>query len=155
MTEINSPKKPPRTDPRRDDFPHLITDTLRYGDEDRQGHVNNAVYATFFESGRVHLFRHPDVGLPPPDGSVVLAKIEINYLRELHWPGAIETGTGILRLGTSSLTLAQAVFKDGACYAAGLATVVLIDKATRRPSPIPPALAERLAAFKMRDVAAV
>ena len=36
-------------------FPTQVTENIRYGDTDRQGHVNNAVYATYFESGRVDL----------------------------------------------------------------------------------------------------
>lgn len=34
-------------------YPLHSRDKLRYGDTDRQGHINNAVFATFFETGRV------------------------------------------------------------------------------------------------------
>lgn len=36
-------------------FPFRSSDKLRYGDTDRQGHVNNAVFSTFLETGRVEL----------------------------------------------------------------------------------------------------
>ena len=35
-----------------DQFPLRTRDKLRYADTDRQGHVNNAVFATFLETGR-------------------------------------------------------------------------------------------------------
>jgi acyl-CoA thioester hydrolase len=35
---------------------HWARDVLRYADTDRQGHVNNAVFATFLESGRVRVW---------------------------------------------------------------------------------------------------
>ena len=33
-------------------YPVLTTDTIRYGDTDCQGHVNNAVFSTFIATGR-------------------------------------------------------------------------------------------------------
>ena len=39
-------------------------EVCRYGDTDRQGHVNNAAFATFCETGRV-LFLYPDAEHPP------------------------------------------------------------------------------------------
>jgi acyl-CoA thioester hydrolase len=42
-----------------EDDPRVVwtSDVIRFGDTDAYGHVNNAVFATFCESGRVHLFR--------------------------------------------------------------------------------------------------
>jgi acyl-CoA thioester hydrolase len=40
------------TAPSLRDFAVYSVDKLRYGDTDRQGHVNNAVFATFLETGR-------------------------------------------------------------------------------------------------------
>ena len=34
-------------------FPCRTYDKLRYADTDRQGHVNNAVFSTMLETGRV------------------------------------------------------------------------------------------------------
>jgi acyl-CoA thioester hydrolase len=47
--------------PQLADYPHRVTEIIRYGDLDPQGHVNNAVFATYFESGRVAVFRQPDL----------------------------------------------------------------------------------------------
>jgi acyl-CoA thioester hydrolase len=44
------------------DFPFLTFDKIRYADTDRQGHVNNAVYATFLETGRERLRSEPTLG---------------------------------------------------------------------------------------------
>ena len=38
---------------RLEDFPSRTYDKVRYADTDRQGHVNNAAFATFCETGRV------------------------------------------------------------------------------------------------------
>ncbi len=41
--------------PRLEDFPYRLTDNVRFADLDPNQHVNNAVYATYFETGRVTL----------------------------------------------------------------------------------------------------
>jgi acyl-CoA thioester hydrolase len=132
--------------PRRNDFPYLAPDTVRYGDLDRQNHVNNAVYATYMETGRVLVLRDPALGLIVPDTEYSLARIEIDFLAEVRWPGMVEIGTAITRVGTSSLTFAQAVFAGDLCAANGETVVVLVDARTRRPTPFPADLAARIRA---------
>ena len=41
-------------------------DKLRYGDTDRQGHINNAVFATFCETGRVMFLYDEKLNLAGP-----------------------------------------------------------------------------------------
>jgi len=135
---------PARSAPRLEDFPHHAADIIRLGDLDHQGHVNNAVYATYFETGRVHFMRDTFGGLRFGDKNFVVARVEINYLRELHWPGNVCVGTGVERIGTSSVTYAQAVFHEGLCAAHGFTTMVMIGRATRRPTPMPADTVARL-----------
>jgi len=123
--------------PRPEDFPYRYVEAIRYADMDRQGHVNNAVYATFFESGRVNLFRDPSSGLDIPDVETVIVRLEVDFLRELKWPGTVEVGTAVTRIGRTSLVLEQAVFGSTGCAALARVVMVLMDPATRRPRPIP------------------
>ena len=83
MSEQSSPRlrKPL---PRLADYPHRVTDIIRYADLDPQGHVNNAVFATYFESGRVAMFRDPDLGIGVANATFVLARQEIDFLNELR-----------------------------------------------------------------------
>jgi acyl-CoA thioester hydrolase len=139
--------KSPRTVTRIEDFAIRVRDVIRYADLDPQDHVNNAVFSTFFETGRVSLFRDPANALLVPGCNFVLARTEIDFLRELHWPGIVEIGTKVARIGRSSYTVAQAIFRDGACAATGLSTIVLIEEATRRSRPLPEHAVERLKAL--------
>ena len=143
----NSPQKPPRPAlPRLEDFPIRVPDTVRFADMDRQGHVNNAVYPTYFETGRVCASTIRKHGLQVEGCTTVLARIEIDFLKELRWPGTVEIGTGIAEIGRSSYVFAQAIFNEGACAARARSTMVLIDRATRKARPLPPELIERLEA---------
>ena len=140
-----SPQKSPRPAlPRLEDFPIRVPDTIRFADMDRQGHVNNAVYPTYFETGRVPYIYHPEHGLQIEGCTTVLARIEIDFLKELRWPGTVEIGTAIAEIGKSSYVFAQAIFNEGACAARARSTMVLIDRATRKARPLPADLIARL-----------
>jgi acyl-CoA thioester hydrolase len=123
---------------------------IRFGDMDRQGHVNNAVFSTYFETGRVGIIYRAGDGLQVPGATTVLARLEIDFLKELHWPGEVEVGTAVAEIGRRSYTLLQAVFHDGACAAIGRATMVLIDRETRRARALPGELLERLKRMTLR-----
>jgi acyl-CoA thioester hydrolase len=144
---------PARVLPHLEDFPSRTADTIRFGDLDPQGHVNNTVFATFFETGRVTLLREPGNALNTPGTTSVLAQLDISFLRELHWPGNVEIGTGIVAVGRSSFTFLQAIFHEGACAATGRATMVLIDAKTRRACPLPEEILARLERLRMREAA--
>ncbi|MBP0616114.1 acyl-CoA thioesterase [Jiella mangrovi] len=137
------------TEPAFEDFPATARDKLRYGDTDRQGHVNNAVYSTFFETGRVELL-HVGHAPPPAGTSFVLARISINFRREMHWPGEIEIGSGIASLGNSSIKVRQGVFQNGRLCAAADSVIVLIDEKTRRSTPLPDDMRQALATLAMK-----
>jgi acyl-CoA thioester hydrolase len=140
--------RPSKPEPQLADYPHQVADVIRFGDLDPQGHVNNAAFATYFESGRVAMFRNHELGVS--NATFVLVRQEIDFLRELHWPGNVVIGTALAALGRSSFTVAQAIFRDGACAATGRAVMVMLDTATRRPRALAPEVIERLEQWKYR-----
>jgi acyl-CoA thioester hydrolase len=136
--DVNAPEtgRPKRVLRALEDFPHRTTETIRFGDLDSNNHVNNAVFSSFFEAGRVTLFRDPKRSLMP-DGLIwTLAQITIDYLGEMHWPGNVEIGIGLASLGRTSAVFEQAIFFEGRCAATARAVNVLVDTRTRRPVPI-------------------
>jgi acyl-CoA thioester hydrolase len=61
----------------------------------------------------------------------------IDFRAELFWPGTVDIGTGVLKVGRSSFTLGQGLFSKGHLAAATEATIVMVDKETRRSTPLP------------------
>jgi acyl-CoA thioester hydrolase len=120
--------------PRRAAFPHLYEERVRYGDTDRQGHVNNAVYATFFESGRTMMFAERLPSLVSKTREPVLVRLVIDFRREVHWPGVVTVATAVAEIGRTSCRFAQAVFQGETCVASGEAVVVQLDRSSREPS---------------------
>lgn len=133
MTASSRPDVPPNLD----DYPHRLADNVRFADLDVNGHVNNAVYSTYFESNRVMLVKDPAHGLTPAGSSWVLVRLDIHFRAELHWPGQIVVGLGVAKLGRTSVTFAQAVFSGQRCIASAFATTVMVGKDTRKPTPLP------------------
>ena len=151
---MNDPStaQPRQPVPQLASYPHRVTDIIRFADLDPQGHVNNAVFSTYFESGRVAMFRNRDLGIGVANATFVLVRQEIDFLRELRWPGNVEVGTALARLGRSSFTVAQAIFSGDVCAAAGRATLVMLDTVTRRPRPLTPDAIALLEPWKYRNV---
>ncbi|HMA59055.1 MAG TPA: thioesterase family protein [Halanaerobiales bacterium] len=119
-----------------DDYPLTTYDKIRYGDTDRQDHVNNAVFATFLETGRTELLYNPDQPLYSEGGSFVIAKLNLNLLAELKWPGKVEIGTAIKDIGSSSVKIVQSLYQKGKVAATAETVIVHIDKEENKSKPL-------------------
>jgi acyl-CoA thioester hydrolase len=123
------------------------TDKLRLTDVDHQHHVNNAVFAVLYTSVRADFLYAHVRPLVAESDMFALVKITIEYLAEMHYPGEVEVGIAIRRLGRTSITFAQGMFKDGKCVSVADAIMVLLDPDTRRAKPLPHGAAAALARF--------
>ncbi|MFZ1170678.1 MAG: thioesterase family protein, partial [Bradyrhizobium sp.] len=115
-------------------------------------HVNNAVYATYFETGRVTLMKDRSYGLMPDGLAWIMVRLDIHFRAELRWPGMIEMGLGVAKFGRTSVTFDQVVFSNGHCVASAQSVTVLIDEATRKPTPLTPAIIEKFQPWLRRGV---
>ncbi len=127
------------------DYPLHSTDKLRYADTDRLGHVNNAVFSTFLETGRVDLL-YGKYGELADDGcDFVIARMELDFLQEINWPGSVDIGSRVLKVGRSSFTLEQGVFQDGGRAARANTVIVQMNRQTRKSHPLSVEASEKLA----------
>jgi acyl-CoA thioester hydrolase len=124
--------------PHLEDFPYRLSDNVRFADLDPNQHVNNAVYATYFETGRVTLMKDRSYGLMPDGVTWIMVRLDMHFRAELRWPGTIELGLGVVKFGRTSVTFDQVVFSDGKCVASAQSVSVLLDEATRKPAPLTP-----------------
>lgn len=125
-------------------FPAHSYDKLRYADTDRQGHVNNSVFSTALETGRVELLHAPDTGILEAGKAFVIARLELDFRGELTWPGQVAIGTKVESVGRSSITLAQGLFQRDECVALASTVIVQVDERTHRATPLSAAAVERL-----------
>ncbi len=133
------------------EYPRQSTDKVRYADTDRQGHVNNAVFATFLETGRVEILYDPERPLAAEGAEFVIARLSLDFRGEIRWPGSVTVGTGVWSIGSSSLTLSQAVYQDGRCVAHAETVIVQVDSVSRSARPLTTAAKTRFDDLRVGD----
>jgi acyl-CoA thioester hydrolase len=146
---VNAPARLDST-PRLEDFPYRLSDNVRFADLDPNQHVNNAVYATYFETGRVTLMKDRRFGLKPPGLAWIMVRLDIHFRAELRWPGTIEMGLGVTKFGRTSITFDQVVFSEGRCVASAQSVTVLVNESTRKPTPLTAEIIENLQRWRRR-----
>ena len=107
---------------------------IRFGDTDALGHVNNAVYASYAELGRIDYIAR--VGLPAT--GFILARLAMDFRRQVLLGEKCRITTEIARVGTTSMTMRQVMYADEEVACEYEAVVVWFDYETNRPVPIPP-----------------
>ena len=111
---------------------------IRYADLDTLGHVNNAVYLSYFELGRIEYMRSRLGHFDLEDINFVIARIEIDFRKSIlmHYPVSLKTS--IERIGRTSLTFLQILFnrENNEVFSTGKVTVVFIDR-NRKPVEVP------------------
>ena len=148
---MNATVRPDST-PRLEDFPYRLSDNVRFADLDPNQHVNNAVYASYFETGRVTLMKDRSFGLMPEGLAWMLVRLDIHFRAELRWPGTIELGLGVARFGRTSVTFDQVVFSQLKCVASAQSVNVLISEKTRKPTPLTAEIIENLQCWRRRGI---
>ena len=133
------------------DYPVRSVEKLRYADTDRQGHISNAVFAVCCQNARMELLCDQERVPLPPNTQFVIVKLVLEFRAEMHWPGKVEIGTRVARIGSSSVVLAQALYVDETCVAIADSTVVLMDGTTRRSTPLPPQTVQALKGLARPD----
>lgn len=121
-----------------------LTIEPRFSETDALGHINNTVIPIWFEQGRTPIFRMFVPNLDVSRWSLVLARIEIDYLREIFYGTSVEIRTGVEKIGNTSYVVSQELWQEGEKKATGRTVAVCFDTETRKSSPIPEAVREQL-----------
>jgi len=122
----------------------LTSVTLRYSDMDILGHLNNAVYATLFEAGRVAYVEQRLGAMTPVGADYVIVRLEIDFRAEARYPGTADIMTAITRLGASSMTFAQQIRIAGKLVASAACICALFDLTRRKALRLPDSLREQI-----------
>jgi acyl-CoA thioester hydrolase len=111
---------------------------VRFADMDAMGHVNNAVYLTYFEAARMAYWMHV-TGRPDLSGmDMILARAEVDFRSPLVAPESIEVGVGCASIGRTSFVLEQDMYerKTGRLVAEARKVLVHYDYKAGRAIPI-------------------
>ncbi len=115
----------------RASFRHWTPVSIRVSDQDPLGHVNNVATAAYVETCRTMLVDRFLLRGKYPDLNYVLVHMEIDYLAEFHYPGTVEVGGRVEKVGTKSFTTGYGLFVGESCVATARCVNVFFDLAKR------------------------
>ncbi|MFM7645034.1 MAG: acyl-CoA thioesterase [Sphingomonadales bacterium] len=123
---------------------------VRLTDIDILGHVNNAIYLSYFEMTRIHYFNQ----LVGPDwdwmeNGVVLVQNEVNYLLPIFLYDAPQIHMHCIHIGNKSFTLGYEVFVNGQLKTTGKSILVGFNSKKHQSIEIPEDM--RTALLKLRQ----
>lgn len=115
---------------------------VRFADIDSVGHVNHTKYLTYFEDARIAWFNEI-IGKEWDwtKKGLILARIEVDYIKQVKFGEEVVVKTRCTRLGTKSFDHRYELYRTGVSgdelVAKGLAVLVCYDYETKQSCPIP------------------
>ena len=127
----------------RGDYRHFSQIATRWMDNDLYGHVNNVVYYSFFDTA-VNGYLIGSGAIDIHDGETIglVVETQCRYHAAVAFPALVPCGIRVARIGNSSVRYEVGIFRgeEETAAAEGHFVHVYVDRATRRPAPLPPAL---------------
>jgi acyl-CoA thioester hydrolase len=126
--------------PRRVDFNVVQAVPTRWMDNDHYGHVNNVAYYSFFDTAvNGFLLSTTGVDIRELQAIGIVAESSCRFLKAASFPDTVHAGLAIEKRGNSSVVYRIALFRndDDEPCAVGRFVHVYVDRASRRPVPIP------------------
>jgi acyl-CoA thioester hydrolase len=118
----------------------------RFYETDAFGHVNNTVFAGWFETAREPIFRMFSPDLNVTQMSLILARIEIDFVAQTHYGEPVLIKTWIAKIGHRSFVVMHEAWQQQRCVARGQAVQVSFDFEQQQSIPVPDDIRQALSA---------
>ena len=107
----------------------------RWSDVDQMGHVNNAVFLSYYESARIDLFKKISYKKVP----FIIVSARVDYIKQIHHPKSLIISSRIEKIGKTSFDIKSAIFieKDKYCSSVADVTCVCYDYENQTKIPVP------------------
>lgn len=138
-------------------WPFMIRVEVRFRDLDAMGHVNNAVYLTYFETARSAYYRRLTgkklKALEEFD--FILAEVTCSFRSSAYFGETLVVSLGVTEVGTRSFVFDYEVTEEDSnrLVATGRSVQVMYDYAAKKTKPIPPELREKMVELEGRPIA--
>lgn len=101
-------------DYQRSNFSYFKEISLRWMDNDIYGHVNNVTYYSYFDTAANSvLIERGKLDIQNADVVGFVVASNCQYVKPIEFPGTIEVGVCVNRLGNSSVEYGIAIFSSG------------------------------------------
>ena len=139
---------------RKPPFKYSAFTRVGFSDTDAQGIVYYGRYLPYFDHARTEYHRHLGTGSMQVEGAeFVMRASSVEYHAPARFDDLIESFVRVRRIGTTSVTYEGAAIRlpDDSLMATATQTLVLVNLPTRRPTPVPEELREKILAFGMPE----
>ncbi|HVW13176.1 MAG TPA: thioesterase family protein [Mucilaginibacter sp.] len=132
------------------DYKHKTPIQVRFSDLDLYGHVNNAIYLSYFETARLHYWKEV-LQWDWNESGIILARAEVNYVKPVVRGDELACYVRTTRIGNSSFDIMHVLVKvtaDGEeICTTGKTVCISYDYGVNKPVKIPPEQRERMIAY--------
>lgn len=91
-------------------FRHSLPIQIRFNDVDAIGHINNNIYFSYFDLGKINYFENLKTSYVSwIDGIIVIARIEVDFIAPVFYKEDISVDTKIVKVGNKSVTFLQQI----------------------------------------------
>lgn len=140
---------------RKPPFKFASLTRVGFSDTDAQGIVYYGRYLPYFDDARVEYHRHLGLlGFDLGDSEFVLRASHVLYDAPARFDDLLEVFVRTKRIGRTSMTNEYSAYRvdDDVLMCTAEQTLVLVELAERRPTPIPRGYTEVVAAFEGADL---
>ena len=119
---------------------HQMVLSIRWGDMDAMGHVNNAMYFRYLETVRLDWFRTIGCNLNPEGEGPVIVNAFCNFYKQFEYPGDILAKMYVSDPGRTtfeSWCTFERADAPGLICSAGGATTIWVDFPKQKAVPLP------------------
>lgn len=137
-----------------DGYSLVVPIEVRFKDIDMMGHVNNAVYLTYFENARAGYWKALGTRVGRPESTYVLAQAECDYRSPATLDDELGCHIRVTRFGRTSFAFQYVVRdeKSGRTIVEGRSVQAMYDYDKGKPRPIDDDLRDRIRRFEQGPI---
>lgn len=125
---------------------------VRFRDLDSMGHAHHTLPLVYLEEARAAYWREVAGRQGLRDIDYVMAEVTVRFHRRIEWPGRLDVGLRVSRLGEKSFEMEFEILdEEGVPVSSGRTVQVFYDYDEGESRPLPDELRTRIEAFERGD----
>ena len=123
-----------------------ISVTVRFGETDALGHVNNASYFIYLEEARIRFFEALGYNMNVKCWNFILASTKLDFINQGYFNQILSIKTFVSKIGNKSFEMGHEIIcsQTGELIARGNAVMVYFDFELQKSTQIPESFSEGL-----------
>lgn len=146
VKDVDVERRDPRETSSLDQFRVVVPVEVRFRDTDAMGHVNNAIYLTYFEVARQHYWKRLTGLKSYSDIDFILAHASIDFRSPAFVGETLQVGLRASEMRNSSFVFEYLILEAASqrVVATGKTVQVMYDYEMKRSKPLSPELREKI-----------